>query len=225
MIPGKERRRPQLEQWLAEADLAESREEAIAGYVVAKSVLDVGVVDSRREAEPTSSRLNRFATGLHEHIRQLNPSVVGVDLDAEGVELLQAGGYDVVCADVETMDLGRRFDVIVAGEIIEHLPNPGRSLENLRKHLMPSGRLILTTCNPFCLKQLWKIWRYGVVQVHEEHTTWFDPRTLGRLLHLAGYEVERLCWISRRRHGFLRRWSGRWRQYFNSTFLLVARPG
>jgi SAM-dependent methyltransferase len=201
-----------------------SREDVIAGYVATGSVLDVGMVDSRRGVESTAQRLESFATGLHEHIRRLNPGVVGVDIDPEGVAILKARGYDVVCANVETMDLGRTFDTIVAGEIIEHLPNPGQSLVNLRKHLSPSGRLILTTCNPFNIKQVWKIVRSGIIQVHEEHTAWFDPRTLGRLLSLAGYEVERLCWVEkRRRHGWLTRWPARLRPYFSATFLLVAR--
>ena len=216
-------RRTGIEQWLREADRVTSREDVIAGYVVGKNVLDVGIVDSRRGVEATTQRLERFATGLHEYIRRLNPGVVGVDIDAEGIDLLKARGYDVECANVETMNLGRQFDVIVAGEIIEHLPNPGQSLVNLRKHLTPSGRLILSTCNPFDLKQLWKILRYGFVQVHEEHTAWFDPQTLGRLLHMSGYNVERLCWVaSYRWRDWLIRWPARLRAYFTPTFLLVA---
>lgn len=209
--------------WLQETEVVAHREVVIDEYVTQGQVLDLGVVDSRRQVAPTPQRLEQFATGLHEHLRGLNHNVMGVDIDEEGVELLQKRGYNVVSADVETMDLGRQFDAIVAGEIIEHLPNPGRALVCLRKHLKPTGRLLLTTCNPFYVKQFWKIVRYDDVQVHEEHTAWFDPHTLGHLLNMAGYEVERLCWVrGKPRHGWWKVWPNKLRRYFNPTFLMVA---
>lgn len=217
-------RETSLPNWYREASVAPSREDVIAEYVVGGSVLDLGVVDSRRALEPTAQRLGEFAASLHEYIRRLNADVLGVDIDAEGIAILKGRGYNVICADVETMALGRRFDTIVAGEIIEHLCNPGRALVTLREHLKPSGRLILTTCNPFYINQFWKIWKYDAVQVHEEHTAWFDPWTLGRLLDLSGYTVDRLCWVQvKRRHGRWRIWPIRLRSYFHSNFLMVAR--
>ena len=211
--------------FLRAATVVGSREEVIAEYVAGATVLDLGVVDSRRALEPTAQRLGEFSTSLHEHIRRLSPRTVGVDIDAKGIEILRQRGYDVVCADVETMNLNRRFDTIVAGEIIEHLRNPGRALDTIRKHLNPSGRLILTTCNPFYINQVWKILKYNQVQVHEEHTAWFDPYTLGRLLARSGFEVLRLCWLrNKRRHGRWRVLPARLRSYFHSNFLIVARP-
>ena len=211
--------------FLRAATVVGSREEVIAEYVAGATVLDLGVVDSRRALEPTAQRLGEFSTSLHEHIRRLSPRTVGVDIDAKGIEILRQRGYDVVCADVETMNLNRRFDTIVAGKIIEHLRNPGRALDTIRKHLNPSGRLILTTCNPFYINQVWKILKYNQVQVHEEHTAWFDPQTLARLLDLSGYTIDRLCWIrAGRRHGRWRIWPARLRSYFHANFLMVASP-
>jgi SAM-dependent methyltransferase len=201
------------------------REAVIAEYVARGDVLDLGVVDSRRAEQATAEKLTDCSTLLHDHIRRINPNVLGLDIDEEGVEILRSRGYNACCADVHTMDLGRQFDTIVAGEIIEHLPNPGQALITLRQHLKPAGRLVLTTCNPFCILELWKILLYNDVQVHEEHTMWFDPRTLGRLLTMCGYEVERLCWIrQRRRHGRFKLWPARWRSYFHANFLIVAHP-
>ena len=34
--------------------------------------------------------------------------------------------------DVTTVNLGKKFDVIVAGELIGHLPNQGLFLENMK---------------------------------------------------------------------------------------------
>lgn len=211
--------------WIRQACCAR-REDIIDQYVAQGDVLDLGVVDSRRGKQSTVSRLERFGSGLHEHIRRRNRGVLGVDIDREGVELLNARGYNMVCADVETMALGRTFDTIVAGEIIEHLGNPVASLRNLRRHLKPQGHLLLSTCNPFYSRQQWKIWRYGNVQVHDEHTAWFDPHTLARTLSLAGYRVTRLAWLREKRRGWgrLRQWPALLRPYFSPNFLIVATP-
>ncbi len=39
---------------------------------------------------------------------------------------------------------GSRFDVVVVGEVLEHLDNPGGALRNLLPLLAPGGRLIVT---------------------------------------------------------------------------------
>lgn len=215
--------RCQQDEWLRFAEVVTSREEVVRGYVADGDVLDLGVVDSRRSVESTEQRLTRFSTSLHESIRAVNPRLLGIDIDAEGVAVLRARGHNVVCADVETMQLSQQFDVIMNGELIEHLANPGRALDSLRAHLKPHGRLILSTCNPFYIGQLWKIARYNDVQVHNEHTCWFDPHTLGQLLVRHGIRVERMYWIRQRRcHGQVKQWPTRWRRYLNPNFLMIA---
>jgi len=215
--------RPAPRKWIEEAKFTGSREDVITEYVSSGTVLDLGVVDGRR-AFSAEENLENFSTSLHEHIRRLNPSVVGVDYDAHGVQILKQHGYNVVCADVESMDLKQQFDTVVGGEIIEHLPNPGRALATIRKHLKPSGRLILTTCNPFFIRQVWNILRYNNVRVHEEHTAWFDPHTIGWLLWISGYEIEQLYWLGSRRLGsWYKAWPAWLRSYFNPHFLVVAK--
>jgi len=210
--------------WLAAAEVVRTREEIIARYVAAGDVLDLGAVDARRAIAPHCEQLANCSTLLHERIRQVNPGVVGVDVDREGVQILRQRGYNVLAADVETMELGRQFDVVVGGEVLEHLPNPGRALATIKKHLKPGGRLLLSTVNPFCVEQWWKILRYGDIQVHEEHLMWFDPRTLGQLLAVSGFEVERLYWLrKRRRHGQWKPWLAALRSYVCPHFLIVAR--
>lgn len=195
----------------------------IEPLVRAGDVLDLGIVNARPERGSSTVRISRSADRLFRRISEANPNVVGVDIDEEGIEVLHSQGYNVVCADVETMDLDRQFDTIVAGELIEHLENPGLCLRNIRRHLKPDGRLVLTTPNPFYKAQSWKIWRYGRPSVHEDHMNWQDPRTLEQLLNRTGFEQVTGYWIQSRRK-LHKCWPQFIRSYFSHSFAVIARP-
>lgn len=209
---------------LAIRDVVRDRFEVIGRFVASGTVLDVGCVDSRSDREETAARMERKPALLFRQIVAINPKTIGVDIDGVGVARLREQGYSVEPADAETMELERRFDTIVAGEIIEHLENPGRALRNWRRHLHDSGVLILTTPNPFSARRTWKIWRYGSPIVHEDHTCWFDPITLTELLHRTGFEVSEGYWIQPRSKAW-QSWPHRIRRYFCHHFILVARAG
>jgi SAM-dependent methyltransferase len=201
----------------------QDRMTVIREYVTSGEVLDLGCVDARTGRESSGARIERKPHALFREIVKLNPQTLGVDIDEEGVRVLQQQGFQVVCADVETMDLGRRFDTIVAGEIVEHLENPGTFLRNLHRHLRPAGTLILSTPNPFYTAQVAKIWRYGRPQVHEDHMGWQDPLTLGQLLRRTGFAAVGGSWIQPQGKRW-KTWSQLLRPYFAHSFLMVAKP-
>jgi 2-polyprenyl-3-methyl-5-hydroxy-6-metoxy-1,4-benzoquinol methylase len=196
----------------------------IQQYVCDRAVMDLGCVDSRAARHDAAARIQYKANLLHKRIAEINRDVLGVDIDPAGVEVLNGLGYHVIVADVETMDLGKRFDTIVAGEIIEHLENPGKFLRNMHRHLNLGGTLIISTPNPFYAGSAWKIWRYGEPAVHEEHMGWQDPTTLGQLLKRTGFIVFDGYWVQPH-PALLKTWKRLLRPYFSHTFMLLARPG
>lgn len=199
------------------------RMDIIGPLVLTGRVLDMGIVDSRRGKRDTGSQLEmKTATSLFKQICDLNSDTMGVDIDADGIDILKGKGFNVRHDNVITMDLEQKFDSIVAGELIEHLPNPGMFLENMARHLNPEGTLAITTPNPFYSKQTWKIWRYNQPSVHEEHTCWFDPITLNTLCEMSGLKVDKIYWIQKRK-GFLKTLPARFRSYFSHSFMVLAK--
>jgi SAM-dependent methyltransferase len=198
------------------------RFDIIRQFIDGRSVLDLGVVDSRPAKGPACQRIRRSPELLFRKIAEANPDTIGVDIDAEGVQALREMGYSAQCADVQTMNLRKQFDIIIAGELIEHLENPGQFLRNMARHLNKDGVLFLTTPNPFYARQTWKIWRYLRPQVQEGHTCWFDPLTLSRLLQRCGFEPFDGYWIQPRLE-LLKAWRRLLRKYFSHSFMLLAR--
>lgn len=119
---------------------------------------------------------------------------LGVDLDAESLRQLEKRGVfqNVMVGDVERLGLlplGREsFDVVMAGDIIEHLSNPGMMLDGVRPLLKPRGLLVVSTPNAFGLPNYL---RFLGRRFHEgqQHILCFNPVTLAQLLARHGYKV------------------------------------
>ena len=126
---------------------------------------------------------------LHKKIREKAGRTLGVDYLPEEVEKLKRRGYEVVTGNVEKLDLGRQFDVVVAGNIIEHLSSPGLFLDSVRKHLKEDGIFLLTTDNCYGLRSLKGIILKDKIRPHEEHALAFEEEVLRHLLSRHGFKI------------------------------------
>lgn len=71
---------------------------------------------------------------------------VGVDLTASGLRVATRRGVRAVCGDVTRVPLVDAVaDVVVAGEILEHVADPVAVLDEAARLLRPGGTLILDT--------------------------------------------------------------------------------
>jgi 2-polyprenyl-3-methyl-5-hydroxy-6-metoxy-1,4-benzoquinol methylase len=72
--------------------------------------------------------------------------VCGLDLHVGYAERLRHLGVEFLVGDICTYDFaGRQFDVIVLGDVIEHIAEPRRALARVAALLRPAGLLWLST--------------------------------------------------------------------------------
>lgn len=135
----------------------------------------------------------RSDTWLHEHLDRVATSLVGIDIEDEGVELARSRGYEAyqanACRAAELEALGiEPADVIIAGEVIEHLEDPGAFLRALAVLVKPGGELIVTTPNSHGLINIAATLVNREIN-HPDHLVMYTWRTLSTLLERTGWDV------------------------------------
>jgi SAM-dependent methyltransferase len=159
----------------------------LAALAQGKRVIHVGFVDAGYE------EMNRAAgTWLHAHLDATASSLVGMDLDEAGVALAKENGYEayvVDCRDPEAVAaLGvEPADLVIAGEVIEHLDDPGAFLDGLHPLVKPTGRLVITTPNASGLLNSAAA-VVGAEINHPDHVILFSWRTLTNLMGRHGWK-------------------------------------
>lgn len=116
--------------------------------------------------------------------------VTGVDVDRDALgRAAERLGIETVWADVEEglpFD-DDAFDVVVAGELLEHLADPSSAVAHVRRVLRPGGRFVGSVPNAFRLKSrvAYALGKYPA-DWDPTHLQLFTPDALRRLL--AGFE-------------------------------------
>ena len=196
-----------------------TKESLLTALCRGKRVLDIGCID---HSVDVAMRLgDRW---MHRQICAVALEVVGVDILDEAVAAMRALGFEMVVADAQAFDLRRTFDVIVAGDIIEHVPNPGLLLASALRHCHDDSVVVVTTPNAFSFMRFAKAGLRNRVSVNSDHVAWFDPLTLARLAEKSGFSVDAFQWIDTR-YGQLsrRRLLGRLGSVLD-RFVTQARP-
>jgi len=158
-----------------------------------KRVLHLGCSDS-----PYTQAAYENGTLLHRAISEVAEKVVGFDYDDAGIEALKKFGFDdIYKADLEDLDraiIDERFDIIIAGEMIEHLNNPGKFLTGIQAFMDHDTELVITTVNAYCGMRFfhYTFSRNGGRNepVHPDHVAYYSYSTLRLLVERHGMEVK-----------------------------------
>ena len=149
-----------------------------------KTVLDVGC-----------------ATGyLAEALVMNGCTVSGIEYAEDAAEVARPHLAELVVRDLNEVDLadafpGRTYDVIVFGDVLEHLIDPLRVLKSASKVLAPGGSIVISVPNvahgSVRLALLAGEWNYSERGILDEtHLKFFTYETLNALVNDAGFVIE-----------------------------------
>lgn len=138
----------------------------------------------------------------------------GTDFDPGAVQHCQSQGLTVAQIDLNEAsqlpfpNIG--FDVILIGEVLEHLLDPQNALQIIQRHLNPGGTLIVTVPNALPLCCRFKLlfgktvsWLHypSEATIQTGHIRFYTAESMSRMLRQEGLVVEKV-------HGVLFRYNG-----------------
>ena len=128
--------------------------------------------------------------------------VTGIVINSAAVEHARSFCSRVLVADIEAVPLpevveGARFDVVVFGDVLEHLRNPVRILDEARQLLNKSGYVVASIPNIAhgavrlaLLKGNFEYEEVGLLD--DSHVRFFTVRSVEELFAEAGYRIEQI---------------------------------
>jgi SAM-dependent methyltransferase len=156
-----------------------------------KRVIHLGFTDERlTRAKQSKGRW------LHAALADSASELVGLDVDADGIEEAVRGGYDAHVVDLQDAAAVAALglapgDVLVAGEIIEHLDAPGPFLRAIRPLVRTDGVLIVTTPNAYRMSSFLAP-ALGAELNHPDHLAIHSIHTLRTLGERSGFRAVEL---------------------------------
>lgn len=168
------------------------RDNFIIEECVQKNVVHLGCVDY-----PLLKKRIDDGELLHLKILKVARKVWGVDLNEEGVNILteQYNIPNLIVANAELLlekkALLEGVEVVVAGEILEHVNNVGMVVNSIYEILPKGGMLLLTVPNALALRILFHNLRRRE-NVHPDHVYYFSPHTMTALLQRYQFNVEKI---------------------------------
>jgi len=165
------------------------RKESVVNYCKGKVVLDLGCTQHRMMGKEVKEK-----DWLHFRIKKVAKKVIGIDYLKEEIKRLNSIGYNIIYGNVENIDKIKlpinNFDVIVCGELIEQLLNPGLFLKNLKKIMNNRTLLIITTPNVYSRQRIKLMFdkKYEKKWLNKEHKAWYSFETLKQLLKSRDYQ-------------------------------------
>lgn len=159
-----------------------------------KKVIHLGCADHLELI--SSKRKNNM--WLHDLLTNASEQCIGFDINKKAVEYINRdlGINNVFYEDIIKNPSNRMYnsewDIMVMGEILEHVDNPVEFLSTIKK--LYKGylkRLAITIPNALRLEN-YIFSQKGYECINSDHRYWFTPYTISKVIHEAGLEVEEI---------------------------------
>lgn len=157
------------------------------------------------EMTGTNKRVLEIGTStgyISKILMDMGNQVVGIEIDRESGEIAKKYCESMILGDVEELDLDEylepsSFDIIILGDILEHLRWPGCFLERIKKYLADNGYLVVSlpnVCHGDVLLNLMKgSFCYSSKGLLDEtHLHFFGRKNIFILFNKYGYIIRNL---------------------------------
>ncbi len=160
-----------------------------------QQVLMVGENKKVLEVGPASGYVTRA-------LRERGCHVTCIEIETKAARVASKFSNKMICGNIETLDLGKvlrreKFDVILFGDVLEHLKDPGAVLRRLRPHLKSSGHVVATVPNIahgsirlLLLDGIFDSQRTGIMD--STHLHFYTRKTICELFRESGYRVQQI---------------------------------
>lgn len=129
--------------------------------------------------------------------------VTGIEIDPKAGSVAEQYCDRIIIGDIEELDLDaffvpQSFDVILCGDVLEHLKKPAVLLKKIKKYLKPEGYLVVSLPN-FChgnifLNLLYGDFRYTVKGLLDQtHLHFFGIKNIYLLFADCDYQISDIC--------------------------------
>ncbi|MCH7483605.1 MAG: glycosyltransferase [Chloroflexi bacterium] len=144
------------------------------------------------EAGPATGYVTRV-------LKERGCSVTGIEIDEQAAAVAEPFCTRMIVGDIEKIDLSatfgeERFDVVIYGDVLEHLVKPDRVLENTRQILAPGGYVVASIPNvahaSLRLALLRGDFSYTDLGLLDRtHLHFYTRETVEELFRTAGYAI------------------------------------
>ena len=156
-----------------------------------KHIVHVGCVD--HDIAMVRDKMKR-GKWLHQHLMEVSTRVLGVDIDAVGIEQLriELGIDDLLAADLlsdpcEEIST-QSWNIMLLAEVLEHIGNPVQFLSRLVERFGNNcDEFVITVPNGFA-EEIVRAARNGQELINSDHRFWFTPYTIAKVCIDAGLE-------------------------------------
>jgi 2-polyprenyl-3-methyl-5-hydroxy-6-metoxy-1,4-benzoquinol methylase len=137
--------------------------------------------------------------------KNINAIVHGIDISSEAGKAASERLDAFWCVDLDLLPLpetGLKYDLIIMGDLLEHLKRPDLFLSRMAEHLAPVGRVIVSVPNvanySIRLRLLFGEFRYTETGIMDRtHLRFFTWDSFAELFSQCGFSIEKRAFISR----------------------------
>ncbi|MGX9727505.1 MAG: class I SAM-dependent methyltransferase [Candidatus Electronema sp. VV] len=156
------------------------REKIIFNLVKDKDVLDIGSLGQSNEYCLWNIMVGRCKSITGVDLPSAAETAMGL-LNVQKQNIAHGKDKRIIYGDMEQLNLGKTFDIAIAGDVIEHVSNQGLFLDNIHRHLCSNGKLVITTPNAK--------WPTVFLKPNATHVFWHDRYTLLNILKRHNFKL------------------------------------